>query len=92
MSKEEIKNKHFERNEFGFLVITDRGIDKCMDEYEKQESEKKTVAFAEWNHTNVSYLSGRRLNYIAMLPNGNYQYFNNVSDLYQYWIENVYNK
>lgn len=81
MSKEEIKNKHFERNEFGFLVITDRGIDKCMDEYEKQESEKKTVAFLD------SIRDYERENGTSICYDDR-----SSSDLFKHWIENVYNK
>lgn len=89
MSKEEILEKH--------SVITPHQHEElyyksevlpAMQEYTDQEKEKVAVAFAEWKENKTYVVNG---NFVYLTSEWAVSFYNN-SDLYQYFIENIYNK
>ena len=99
-TKEEILNKIANENsyedcgEYMYDAHTHTQVEAAcaaMDEYAAQESEKKAVAFAEWKQYHTEYTFRDVCDYYIILHiNDNKTY--SLPDLYQYWIENVYNK
>jgi len=55
----------------------------AMDEYAKQESEKNVVAFAEWSDE-------WKRGYHTLKDAISFGGITSLSDLYQYWAENIY--
>ena len=87
MSKEEILKKLIGRVAFqSGDLLTQSECYECMQEFADQEKEKVTVAFAEWKENNV--LSDGH----SYHPVNCTDVFDNIPDLYQYFINNVYNK
>lgn len=96
MSKEDILDKHV--SDFKSLItkgnITCIGVPygsalSAMQEYADQEKEKVAVAFAEWKDENTT----KDENGCFVIWYRNADTFSyNYSDLYQYFINNVYNK
>lgn len=74
--------------ELGLIRTVDRNMFCLTDEglkyYNRGESEKKAVAFAEWKHATKD----DSCFYYSMI--GVEQRFETISDLYQYFITNVY--
>ena len=54
-----------------------------------QEKEKVAVAFAEWNHKEV--IKSEDVDYCLWDDDG-FVFFKTMSELYKYFIENIYNK
>lgn len=89
MSKEEILINNTDSFEADTRLKSD--VLEAMQEYADQEKEKVAVAFAEWlskNCIQAPYGFGWRI----YDPEEELWVYRNPSDLYQYFITNVYNK
>lgn len=89
MIKEEIIKNSFQKDSFGYLIYTQFGIEKAMQEFADQEKEKVAVAFAERKDSNVRFVFHNKIKY--NLRNSE-TVFDTLPDLYQYFINNVYNQ
>lgn len=90
MTKEEIVNSFLkvslENKEYDLTSL----IYKCMSQYADQEKEKVAILFSNWRNEYVNELTYEYMIYTkgsepAIIVNSE-------SDLYQYWIENIYNQ
>ncbi len=61
----------------------------AMQQYADQEKQKVAVAFAEWKDNNV--IKEEHGDYYFWDDDG-YMFLKSITDLYQYFIENIYNK
>lgn len=89
MSKQLTKEEILQSKVQHIMTMTDyNNILSAMTEYADQESEKRAVAFAEWKDKKTYIVNSSS---IFLTSEGSVS-FDNYSDLYQYFIENIYNK
>lgn len=77
--------------ENGFSLYGEFGETKCAEfaqSFADQEKEKVSVAFAEWKEKRTCVVNGK---FIFSTGEGLVD-FDTLSDLYQYFIGNIYNK
>lgn len=81
--------------EDGFSLYGEFGETKCAEfaqSFADQEKEKVAVAFAEWKDSDTILMDGKHRIMKTIKSSVYGVSFDNNSDLYQYFINNVYNK